>query len=251
MFDSAVIQIGKEKFSGYAQVENYGNIAGITVKNRRGALRKIVKRVDCKHFIINHNQEDERLFERKIKRYNNLSIKTVLPIIDKVCRLTAEKYKMTIPLEEIYITADEEYVFDIVRKLSAISRLFSIVCDNCDINISDRLYFEYGCVSRRINTFDRGINKDSIIIRAGGKNAPFFSETPIIDITSDKEESGRVVSALDIVVTDEKAELISKLWGGKSGLFLYELLGIVPDENAKIDINKTADPIFLLDTEAF
>lgn len=249
-----VILKASERMGAFAQPfrrSEYENISLITIKNRQRALRKLVKRLNDENVIINHFQVKERIFSNRLKIYNEFSYKTVLPIINKICRQIAAKYTMQIPFEEICIVARPEVAYSFIIPLLGISRLFTIVSDESVGKKADELYFEHGCIIRQASALDNTISRDRIIIRARDKMIPTNAEIPIIDVTNVPVYGKTVIQARSILVFDERILTIGEHWGGSGGLLLYDLLGELPDKNSKVDINKQADRIFLLDIDKF
>lgn len=233
------------------EVRNFGNISYVTIKNRHRALKKLVKTLNGENVIVNHLQTEEYIFEGHLRKWWDLSYKTVLPVINKICRLTAAKFTMKIPFEEMYIIADEDTAYEFITELSGMSRLFTVVSKKQGTKNSDELYFNHGCVVRRKNVFDGKENPDSIVIRVSDCAFAKPLSMPVVDLSASPEYGKNVILARDVCVFDDAIEEVRKNWGGNSGLLLYELLEILPDRNSKTDINKKADRIFLLDTKSF
>jgi len=242
----AVLNIGKENVG-----EFYDGVADITIKNRKFALKKLAKKGKYENIIVNHRQKDMKIFENRLKKYCTLSYETVLPLTETIVRLTAAKHGIKFPLSEIYIIASPAISREIILKLGNISRLYSVVSDEADRVITDELYYSYGYVIRNMKGFENKISDDSIIIRAGKKLPPPLLCVPVINLERESLSGKNIVNAGEIAVTDKKTEHIARLWGGICGLMIYEIMGMLPDENSQTDINKAADEIFLLDREAF
>lgn len=253
MNSTLILNVSEKRgcFSHKLQCEKYENISVITIANRKRALKKLSKILQNEKVIINNHSKDECIFENRIKEYNKLSYKTVFPVINKICRCTASKYSMQLPFEEVYILANPTTAYSIIAQLIGISRMFTIVSQENAGKEADELYFEHGCVIRHIRKADRKINRDSIVIRLDNTTDLSFDASPVINIADTSALGNKVINARSICVYDNRLSTLCNLWGGNSGLLLYNLFEEFPAENTKVDINKNADRIFLLDTKQF
>ena len=102
-----------------------------------------------------------------------------------------------------------------------------------------------------MSKFKNTSGNDKIIIRADKKEITEPFSMPVIDTTDTPINADNVIDIYRIWVTDERIKPIAEKWGGTSGLMLYNLFGLLPEESAEADINNRADKIFLLDTEKF
>ena len=253
MSQTVIIDVSTEKgiLKKRFEMEKFGDVSYVTIKNRHRALKKLIKQLNGENVIIRHLKDKEYIFEGYLRQWQYLSYKTVLPVINKICRLTAARFAMKIPFEEMLIIADEEAAYEFITELSGISRLFTVVSENQGNRKTDELYFKHGCVVRSKNVFDGRENTDSIIIRVDENDFKKPLSMPVVDLSASPVYGRNVVSVRDICVFDDEIQKVSNIWGGNSGLLLYELLGILPDKYTKTDINKKADRIFLLDTGSF
>ncbi len=229
----------------------YEDRSVVSIKNRRSTLRKFVKLLVKEDVIIKHQQVEHRLLSGRLKTYNQTSYKTVLPIINKICRQVAARYAMQIPFEEIVIVGRPSVSFSFIIPLMGISRLFTLITDEMPGKRADELYFEHGCIIRHMPELKNVAGNDKILIRADEQIIPESLPIPIIDVTNAPLYRKDVIDVYKISVSDNKIKPIAEEWGGISGLMLYSLLGILPSEGAKADINKNSDEIFLLDIEKF
>lgn len=229
----------------------YENRLLVSIKNRRNALRKFAKVMANEEIIINHSQTENRLISGRVKIYNEMSYKTVLPIINKLCRQVAARHTMQIPFEEIVVVGNPNISFSFIIPLMGISRLFTVISNEAIGAKADELYFQHGCVIRHIPELRNVSGNDRILIRADEIMIPGNISIPIIDVTSAPLCGNNIIDAHKISVIDEEIKPMVEDWGGISGLVFYNIFGILPSESAKADINKQADKIFLLDTERF
>ena len=223
----------------------------VNIKNRRSALRKFVRLMINEDVIINHRQTEHRLLSGRLKVYNKTSYKTVLPIINKLCRQVAARYAMQIPFEEIVIVGNPAIALSFITPLMGISRLFTVVSNEVPGKRADELYFEHGCIIRHMPELKNVAGNDRILIRADDVMLPESATIPIIDVTNAPLSGNNIIDVHKISVIDTEIQPTVEQWGGISGLMFYNLFGILPSESAKADINKKADKIFLLDTERF
>lgn len=229
----------------------YENMSVVSIKNRRNALRKVIKLLGNEDIVIKHQQTEHRIFNGRLKIYNQASYEIVLSVINKICRQVAARYTMQIPFKEIVIIGNPTVSFSFIIPLMGISRLFTVVSDEMPGKKADELYFEYGCIIRHMSELKKLADNDRIIIRADEQTIPDVFSIPIIDVTDAPLYGNNVIDAHKISVTDDNIENIAEEWGGVSGLMLYNLFGLSPSESARADINKKADEIFLLDIEKF
>lgn len=250
MKKTVILNVSEKKgfLSQAYRCEEYANMSLVTIKNSKRALRRLSGILKGENIVINHHQKDEYIFNNCIKPYAELSHKTIIPVIDKICRCVAEKYVLQIPFEEIYIVANPAAAYEIILPLVGMGRMFTIVSDETAGREADSLYFEHGCIIRHIKRVSNRINPDCIVIRAEERGIPHFAAAPVINLLNSPVYGEKVLSANNILVSDDNIIQFSQFWGGSSGLSLYELTGEKPMSNAEIDINKNADTIFLLDT---
>ena len=226
---------------------DYGMYEALYVRNRKRAIRKIIRKNKGEIIAINHKCKDEYIFENYINSYKELSIEVVLPVIEKICRAAARKFNLKLPLEDIYLYASPSLAYKFVENLIGVSRIFTIVSKEPSGEEAEKLYFEKGCLIRHVQKVENKVNSDtlSIFIERGG-----VSFSPVINITTDAVLGEKVIDVRKVAVTDNKIKEIEKSLGGTSGLVLYTLIGKIPGGNAEVNINKAADTIFLLDTNA-
>lgn len=250
MKKTVILNVSEKKgfLSQAYRCEEHANMSLVTIKNSKRALRRLSGILKGENIVINHLQKDEYIFNNCIKPYADLSYKTVIPVMDKICRCVAEKYVLQLPFEEIYIVANPATAYEIILPLIGMGRMFTIVSEEGAGREADSLYFEHGCIIRHIKRTENRLNPDCIIIRAEERGSPHFGAAPVINLVNAPAYGEKVLSANNISVSDDNILQFSQYWGGSSGLSLYELTEEIPAANAEIDINKNADTIFLLDT---
>ena len=219
----------------------------VNIRNRKRDVRKLIKKNQNEIVTISHNCKEEYVFENRIKSYNQLSIEIVLPVIERICREAAAKYNLKLPLEDIFLYATPNTAYKFIEKLIGVSRIFTIVSEEPLNELADELYFEKGCLIRRVQKAESKAGGDtiSIFVEKSG-----FVFSPVINIMKDAVAGEKVINVREIEVSEKEMNEINKSIGGINGLVLYNLLGRIPGENAWVNINKTADTIFLLDTKA-
>lgn len=232
--------------------QEYGNISVLTVKNNVRAISRLKKSHRETDFLILHGEENEKIWKNKCKIKKGICYKTALPVLEKICRQVAVKYGITLPFSEIYVQAAPPVACIITTCLSGLSRVFTVISEESPlVSAYDELYFKHGTIIRHLPEFNNNISDDSIIIRCCEDELPLWAEIPVIDF-SGRTDCGKIsVKPEDIYVCGDNIRNLAKLWGGKTGLEFYELIGEVPGIDADIDINISADKIFLLDTDGF
>jgi len=237
-------------FSHSYECEEYENMSIVTVKNRYASLRKFARHVKDENVILPKSQLTKKIFKDRLKRYNGFSLYTVLPVMDKICRKAAIKFGAKIPLEEIFIIGDADEAFAIISRIYKLSRLFTVILPSrCEMTRFDDLYFEHGVLVRQLSSFGDKLLPDSMVIKCNSAQISCPENIPVIDMCGFGKIHDRVLNVQSISISDAKLSRIQKVWGGVGGAQLYELLGELPDDNAQVDVNVSADEIFLLDRE--
>ncbi len=254
MEKNIVLKIAERKgvFSHAYEYSEYEDAAVVVVKNKTSALRRLARRKGEENIIVACPDVSRRVFENKIKEYNNISEEVVVSVIEKICRQSAKKFSMPIPFGEIYVAAPHHLAYCIINALCGLSRLFTVVSPN-EINgrIYDELYFKQGTIIRHIPYFNNDIRDDAIIIRCDEEEMNYPPNTVLIDFCKQAAQGKNILNARGVYIYDESICDIQRLWGGDSGAALYTLMEKIPDKEAVLDINRRTDKIFLLDTEAF
>lgn len=254
MKKTAILSLSETKgiFAPAYSIREYGNTSVLTVKNSPRAIKKLLKNSDGTDFIIAHGDENEKNLKNICKSKKGISYKTALPVLEKICRQTALKYNIQVPFGEIYVMASPLVACIITTCLSGLSKVFTVVSEESPlINSYDELYFKHGTVIRHLPEFNNNISRDSLIIRCSDDDLPVWAKIPVIDFSDKRVCSSLCIKPENISVKDDNISALSAVWGGKSGLVFYEIMGEVPELNAEVDINISADKIFLLDTGGF
>ena len=252
MKPTAILSVCRQKgiFKTPYKIDRSGSIALLSVKNRNGAIKKLIKALPCENTVIARNCENEETLINRKKLYEKYNLDTVFPILEVLCRKTAQKFGIRIPFAEVYIEASPAVACGILAGIQSMSRIFTVVSAESPLtNSYDELYFKHGTVIRHIPGYCNNITSEAVIIRCDTNYSKFSFDIPVINFTSVREEKNLTVNVSDVFVRDEKIDEFLRLWGGYSSIFLYELLGEKPEQNAEVDINKKADKIFLLDTD--
>lgn len=243
---------GRELFSPPFELRANGEIPIACIKNRRSALRKLIKKSNTAEFLIECKKENEKLFQNKVKEYTDFSSGIFFPILEKIFREYIKKYGAELPLGEIYVIAPPLIACDIISVLYPYSRLFTVIsCEEYQGRKYDEIYFKHGTLIRQMEVFNNNIKADCAAIRMSGERVPLWLKCPILDMWSDAAENPRALIMKDIRISDDFSRQAEKEWGGKAGASLFSLFGKKPCENARISIGEKADRIFLLDTNAF
>ncbi len=226
----------------------YENVTVLSIRNSLRAIGKLRKTFCGTNIVVKVQSRNEKILKDKLTEYSSFSYKETTPVINKIFRQTAYKFKKELPVEEVYILGSSEQACAFAAQLNGLCRVFTVVSEqNPVVTLYDELYFKYGLIIRHIPSFGN-ITEDSVVIRCNPDWIPSDKTIPVIDFSDEEVFTENVVKAGNILVYDEKIAGICKCFGGKSGLALYSLFGEIPSENAEVDINKSADKIFLLDT---
>ena len=250
--NKAIIIETCEKSGMFSQAFDYKEFEKtvlLTVKNKNSALRKTARLFEDRNIIVSNRHKESKIFSEKLKPYNTLSHDAIFPVINKISRQAAEKFGQKLPLEEVFIIAQPLFACQLISFLHEISRLFTIVSPKETlVKMYDELYFKNGTLIRQIPEI-RNISKgDSMIICCERGVTCAEHKIPIIDLYDSQPYRENVLHITDISICDDGISEMQRLWSGKSGILLYNLLGIIPSEHAQVDINNTPDRIFLLDT---
>lgn len=251
MRKTAVLSISdvKKLFSRGYEISENDNIIKLSVGNTFRAIKKIKKLFVNEIVLIKNGIEKEKRFCENVITYNKYSYKRVLPILNKICRQTAAKYNIKLPYMDFYIMASPHIACEIIEKVYDLSRIFTVISEKDPRpGLYDEIYFKHGTLVRQLPEFNNHISEEAVIIRYDKKYYPKWMEIPVIDISMHPEDD-MCINAGKISVYDEFLEDLCNEWNGSSGVKLYELIDEYPTENAKVNINKYADEIFLLDTE--
>ncbi len=227
----------------YEEFEAYSLL---TVKNSKRSIKKVLKRHEDETIVVSNDSIGELALQGYVKPYNELSTEVVLEIIEKVCREVALKHGLKLPLEDIYLYASPKTACEFIKRIIGISRIYTIVSKEEGERAADNIYFEYGYPIRRVEKPDLNNGEDVIAIfieECGNINSR------IINITKNKISGANVVDVREITVLDEDIKELTKSISERVGLSLLTILEKKPSGNVTIDINKKADPIFLLDTK--
>lgn len=239
-------------FSRAFEYRESGDLNLLAVKNRKSALKKAIRRFKNDNILIAQQDTGQKILKDRMKIYEEISCEDICSIINPLCRKTAEKFNLRLPLEEVLLVAPPIIACSMISSLCGISRLFTIVSEQESmINLFDELYFNKGVVVRQIPGFTHGKLKDSIIIKTHEKLCLLPNTVPVVDMSFSPAVGSNIIQVKNISVFDASVAAVQKIWGGTAGVSLYRLLNKKPGENAEININKRADKIFLLDTEKF
>ena len=234
--------------SCYIQRE-YENISLVEIRNNRHALNKLSARLKDENVIIRCGEENSRIYNGRVQPYTKVSVETILPVLEKICFQTIQKFNLEYPLEEICIIAGPSDACKIVSTVNFMSRIFTVVSETeNDARMYDEVYFKYGAPIRHMSDFKNDLPENSLIINCMKKNIPLYLKRPVINMSESNYCSSLCVNAFKIHIEDSSILTIEKYWGGVSSAFVYSLTEEKPSENAIVDINKKADEIFLLDT---
>ncbi len=255
MREITVLNLKKDKkiFSQSAAFYKKGNIKIAEVKNNERAVRKLRKILHKDVVLITKGSEREKAFSNNCIAYNECDYRKVLPLLYEICRQTAFKGGKKIPVEDFFIMASPHIACEIIDRLYRISRLFTVISDE-DNNGSlyDGLYFRHGVPIRQMPLFSNKISDNAMILRCNAGPTPTWKNVPVIDMSPFPETNTKPYTDIrKICVKDRFTEDICSMWNGTPGMCFYELSDMYPGPDAYIDINKTADEIFLLDTGAF
>lgn len=241
-----------ELFSSPFEIKENEAISVACVKNRRSALRKLVKKSGIAEFLIESKKENEKLFQNKVKEYTSFSPDAFFPVLEKIFCEYIKKYAMEFPLEEIYVIAPPTYACDIISSLHPYSRIFTVIShEEYQGRLYDEIYFKHGTLIRQMEVFNNNVKEDCTVVRMTGERVPLWLKCPILDMGSDAAPNPNSLIMKDVCITDDFSQQAEKEWGGKAGASFFSLFGKIPSQNAKVSIGEKADRIFLLDTNEF
>lgn len=239
----------KELFSPAFEIEHKEEISVTYLKNTKTALKKLVKKTNETIFLIENGREGEKIFQNKIKEYSDYSPDVFIPVLEKMFCEYIKKNKMEFPLGEIYIIAPPPDAHKIISLLYPYARLFTVIShESYQGKMYDEIYFKHGTLIRQMEVFNNDIKTDCAVIRLSDVLVPFWLKCPVIDMECEPQEGIRSLILKDVCITDDFSYQAEKEWGGRAGGAFFSLLGKKPSENAKVNIGKKADKIFLLDT---
>ncbi len=240
----------RNPFNSLLMYEEYQGFYPVTMRNSKRAVRKVKKMFSDADILLKKGSEKEKIISGKIKKKNNFSCDVILPVIEKICRQMTEKYKLSLPLQEVYIMASPPFACAMVVCLLDIAKVFTVVSPETPfLNMYDEIYFKHGTIIRHLPQFNTCLSQNSMIIRCNNEDFPLWSKIPIIDMCEKAEITDFMLRIGDVMVKDDSINYIADKWGGIPGISLYDFFGLIPSEKVIVDINKKADEIFLLDTE--
>ncbi len=234
------------------EINEYENLQQIIMKKSLRVLKKAKPILKSINPVIACGYENEEIFsERKIV-FDEISVKHILPVLEKLLRQSAEKFHLQLPLKEIYIMSSAAQGCAMISVLNGISRIFTIVSEEKPlISYYDEIYFKHGTIVRHLPEFNNNITGESVIIRLNSGPLPSWTKTPVIDFSDKPSCRKDIVRVREANVIDEKINIFQTLWKGCAGIEAFGLLDMLPSENAAVNIYKKADKIFLLDTKKF
>ncbi len=225
----------------------YEFFSTVSIPGKRKYIKNFAKSVISAPVIIKKHSENHPLLKNKICVYNGVSIESVAVIIEKVCKSVANRASLKIPLNEIIIIGSEEISLRLIRPLVNICRMFTIISDTYNIRKTDEMYFKYGCIIRNKVKLEDCHGGETIVICADDRVNCENISMQVVNLTATEYSRNNIVNIRDVRVVDNSILSIAEQWNGKTGLEIYNLLGITPDCKSDIDINTKTDKIFLLD----
>lgn len=242
----------RDAFSPPFVIKEDEDISVAYVRNRRRALRKFVKKSKAADIIIENKKENEKLFQNRVKEYTSFSPDIFLPLLEKIFREYIKKYKMELPLDEIYVIAPPFDACKIICALHPYSRIFTVISrEEYQGRMYDEIYFKHGTLIRQMEVFNNDIKEECAVIKTAGERVPLWLRCPVLDMGRDDSESANTLIMKNVHITDDFSHKAEKEWGGKAGASFFSLFGKTPSQNAKVSIGEKADRIFLLDTNDF
>ena len=217
----------------------------ITLKNSERMIKKVIKKYSDRTIVVSNDFIEEKLLQGLLKPYNAVSMEIVLQIIENLCRKLALKCDLKLPLEDVHIYANPSLACEFIKRLIGLSRIYTIVSNEKKEKSCDEIYFKYGYPIRCVGKSEvaSGIDIISIFVEECGN-----TNSPIINITESKITGSNVLDVREIMLPDEcSVKGLEK----SNGLCLHTIMNSGAIENLELDINKKAEPIFLLDTKAF
>lgn len=238
-------------FAPLLLTDDSGAVTTVALKNKKRALKKLKAVFPEKELLIACAVQSEQLFSGKTLEYKNADYHILLALLESAVRECAKKDDIKIPASDIYIAAPPAFAARIISKIHNLARLFTVISQDEPYGaVYDELYFKYGSVVRQIPDINNDVKEDCMIIRAREWFVPLWLKCPIIDLFDAKEKTAKTVTLSKKRIDDDFSREIEKIWGGYAGAYIYSLFGKMPGENARLQIDKNADEIFLLDTAA-
>lgn len=243
----------RSDFKGLYEIIKIGeNIYSAIIKNKPKAVKKFVQSISDEIVIVSKNCEDKKLLNNKLLSSGDITFDNILPLLGKVIKQTIEKYNYNLPLKEIYISSSPQIAYSLIKEIYEMSRLFTVINSSAKNNVLfDELYFKYGVIVRQREKFILDSIEDTALIRYDYTPVSKFYRSPVIDVLNSYGEGENIISLNNVSVIDKQLEHIKNLWGGVTGLGMYSLLGITPQQDAQVNIIKKADKIFRLDITGF
>ena len=251
MNDVVILNMKKKKrlFSSKPDLERIAEYEVFSANPKVSSLKYVTKYSGGRPIIVDDEALRSAKLEKYIKQYKEYNFEAYLSVIEKIVLSVAGKYNVKPPFSEVFISESPYNAAKIIEKIKGLSGLFTVISDDYSTDAFDELYFKHGIVIRQLPEFIFKNKEKSIIIK-GSSGGEFFDcgQIPIIDLSSE-ENNGMSIAVSKLCVYDESIKGFLKCMNIIPSLRLYTLLGIVPGENSAININKTADNIFLLDTK--
>ena len=238
--------LGK-KFS----VKDVGNICPVSIKKTKSAVKKVAYEFRNRNILISNKVVNMNIFNGRIKECPDISFNMILKLIKKICKALIQKYSKEWPMNELIIAAKNEEAYPLIEELQNISKLFTIISDNENRRMADEMYFKYGCVIRHKISVKEIIEDNNFILCSDERILTEASDSIILNMTHIYSDRENVVNIRDITINDKRFSDLVTYWNGSPGIEVYNILGVLPDNNANIEMNKKADKIFLLDIDAF
>lgn len=234
------------------EAEELDRVISVKITNKRKAVKKAVKLFRHHDIVISEKSNEADIFKDIKRNWHCFSLDLIVPLINKICRQASLKFGYSMPFEEIYIVAEQSFAMRIIEQINDLARLFIVVSPKAaDTKLYDKLYFEHSAMVRHCETIPNTIKEDSMIICFEDYSLPAKYKSPFINFTNKKACVCNEIDGRKIYVSDSGIKEIEELWGGSSGLSLFELFGIKTGQDSSVDINKCADDIFLLDIAGF
>ena len=232
-------------------VVDCGSFLFVKAREKKRALKKVAKVFGNNPILINNNALEKDVFCGKVRLYEKTDMALCLALIEKVCRVTAEKYNIELPLDEIVIVTENNLVHPLISNLLNICRMFTVVSEVTDRQLADEMYFKYGCIIRFKCNSDDFSGENNFVICAANNCLADLENSIVVNLTEKSVEGSNIINLNEISIKDSSISSVCKCWGGSSGIGLYSLMRAIPGEDVCINLNRRADKIFLLDMDAF
>ena len=230
----------------------YDSVISVISDERKGAIKKVKKLYGENNIILSKNCDCKECFQNTKLPFKNFEREVTIPLVSRISRQIIEKYKFSLPIEKIVISATPGFACKIVEEIKNFARMFLIVSSEPqNTQLYDSLYFQHSTMISHISSFPKEDSEDCLYICYDEMPGTISENSAVLNFTPTEKFGERIVNASKISVEDCRMRHAKNFWAGTPGLAFCNLFGIEIGHNTSVDINNVADEIFLLDINAF